>query len=222
MKGVFGGLRKAISFVLPQEEHFYQDFTDMLENIKKAIELIKNIKTDDVENTINKVEELENLCDEIEERISMKLKSSITTPPQLGRSDILNIAAIIDNLMDSLNSIARRLKSGNGDLVQLIRKNVPEFDQIIDLLNQAAIASIRIMGAFSRNKINADDKDIQMVHDIENKIDEIHIKFVTEKIYNSQYNGKDMVTYQIIGRLEGIGDGFQSLIKIIQGVLVSG
>ncbi|GEM_PF-2448427 len=222
MKWLFTQLRKLITFFLPKEERFFGFFIEMLQIVIECLILLKQAEAEKVNQLVDEIEALEDKSDLIEHTIQQRLRASITTPPQLNREAILHIASTIDNVTDSMKSITKRLQCGKGEIVTILKGEFPEFDMMIDKLIEAANCSIEIMKDFSVSRIETGDPRIKRVHDIENEIDAIHISFITEKMYYSDLRGRHMVIMQIIGRLEGAGDELQRLVKIIEGVLVSG
>ena len=222
MKGFFDHLRNMISFFLPKEERFFESFIEMLEIVKNSIAIVNAVRPDNVSVVDREINEYENKSDFLEYTIQQKLKMSITTPPQLTRESILNIASTIDNVMDSMKSLAKRFESGNGEIITILNESYCEFWKMLDLLYEASEISIEIMKDFSKGKLESTDPRIKRMHDIENQIDSLHLQYITQKLYPSQFNGKDMVIMQLIGRVEGSADELQRLAKIIQGILVSG
>jgi uncharacterized protein Yka (UPF0111/DUF47 family) len=222
MKWIFTLLRKFIASLLPQEEHFFDSFLQMLAIIKESIGIINSLRADNVKRIVDAIEENEDKSDILEFTIQQKLKASITTPPQLNRESILEIASTIDNVMDSLKSVSKRLEAGEGEMVLLLNERFNEFWHMIDRLDEATDISMEIISAFSKNRLEANDPRIKRVHDIENEIDALHMTYITRKLYHSNLAGKDLVIMQVIGRIEAAGDDLQRLVKKIQGVLVSG
>ena len=222
MKGLFAGLRKVISFVLPKEERFYDLFLEMLENLKSAIAVVNAVRQDNVSVVDREIGDYENKSDMLEYTIQQRLKSSITTPPGLNRDSILHIASTIDNVMDSMKSLAKRFESGNGEIIVILNEHYQEFWRMLDLLYEATEMALEIMTAFSKGKLEAGDPRLKRMHDIENEIDALHLAYITQKLYPSNFTGKEMVIMQLIGRVEGAADELQRLAKIIQGILVTG
>jgi predicted phosphate transport protein (TIGR00153 family) len=222
MKWLFAQIRKLIARLLPREEQFFEHFLEMLGIIKESIGIINSLRADNVKKIVDAIEENEDRSDQIEFTIHQKLKGSITTPPQLNREGIIDIASSIDNVMDSLKSVSKRLEAGDGELVLLLNDKFNEFWHMIDKLDEATDLSIEIIRDFSHNSLEANDPRIKRIHDIENEIDALHIQYITKKLYYSDLAGKDLVIMQVIGRIEGSGDDMQRLVKKIQEVLVSG
>jgi len=222
MKSLFSFFRNLIAALLPREERFFDLFLEMLDLIKEAINHIQKAEAVRVNELAATIEDLEDKSDFIEYTIKQRLKSSITTPPQLNRESILELASTIDNIMDSLKSVTKRLQSGKGEIITILRDHHPEYWQMLDKLMEATVLNYDIIRDFSENRIDAADPRLKRVHDIENEIDTLHIFYITERLYNTDMTGKDMVIMTVIGRIEGAGDELQRLVKIIEGVLVSG
>lgn len=222
MKWLFSQLRKLITLMLPKEERFFDLFIEMLQIVIECLDLIKKADASNINQLVDDIEKLEDRSDFLEHTIQQKLKGSITTPPQLNREAILQIASTIDNVTDSMKSLTKRLQCGKGEIVTILKGEFPEYDMMIDKLIEETQYNMEIMKDFSVNRIESGDPRIKRVHDIENEIDAIHICFITEKMYYLDLRGRHMVIMQIIGRLEGAGDELQRLVKTIEGVLVSG
>ncbi|MBF0544022.1 MAG: DUF47 family protein [Candidatus Riflebacteria bacterium] len=222
MNRVFVNIRKLVAFLLPREERFFHLFDDMLTKIKSSVEILQKIEVETVEESLKRVDELENECDLVEAEIKIKLKGSITTPPQLSRDTILEIATTLDTVEDTIQSVSHRMKSGNGEIIKILRSDFSEFWQILEKMSEAIDLSKAILADFSENKVEVDDLRIKKVHYIENEVDGLHIACVTQKIFNSTLNCKGMVIMQVISKMEGAMDELQRFIKVIEGVIASG
>ncbi len=94
---------------LPKKQSFYILLIQLAEKINEATELLHNLLSDKeilLENA-SKIHILENDCDEIAHSIINKLNETFVTP--LDKEDIYQLTNALDDVIDSIDSIARRM-----------------------------------------------------------------------------------------------------------------
>src|SRR2546428_3188137 len=94
---------------LPQDERFFQYFCDAADNANEAANALLDLVTnfDDVERKVRRVRDLEHRGDEITHQVFNALNSTFVTP--LDRDDISNLASKLDDFLDFIEEVARRL-----------------------------------------------------------------------------------------------------------------
>lgn len=102
---------KVLKFFVPKDHSFYPLFEEDAKNLVKAADLLRQmVSTSDPEDheRFNKeIKDVEHIGDEITDRTYQQLNKSFITP--FDREDIHELTANIDDVVDSINSIARRI-----------------------------------------------------------------------------------------------------------------
>jgi predicted phosphate transport protein (TIGR00153 family) len=100
-----------LKFFVPKDHSFYPLFEEDAKNLVKATELLKELmSTSEYENheRINKeIKEVEHIGDDITDRTYLQLNKSFITP--FDREDIHELTAHIDDVVDSINGVSRRI-----------------------------------------------------------------------------------------------------------------
>ncbi len=95
---------------LPQDERFFEFFRRASNNARDAATLLAEVlsTTDDTERKVRRMRDLEHQGDEITHQIFNALNSTFVTP--LDRDDIRELAARMDDFVDCIEDVARRLQ----------------------------------------------------------------------------------------------------------------
>ena len=94
---------------LPQDARFYKYFCDAAQNANEAAALLMDLLGDyeDVERKVRRMRDLEHRGDEITHQVFNALNSTFVTP--LDRNDIGALASKLDDFVDFIEEVARRL-----------------------------------------------------------------------------------------------------------------
>lgn len=94
---------------LPRDEQFYQHFQEGAVNAAETARLLADIigSADDTERKVRRLRDLEHQGDEITHRVFSALNSTFVTP--LDREDIRDLAGEIDNFVDDMEEVGRRI-----------------------------------------------------------------------------------------------------------------
>lgn len=94
---------------LPRDERFFDYFRDAAKNAADAAQLLLAIleQPDDVERKVRRLRDLEHRGDEITHQVINALNRTFVTP--LDREDIGTLASKIDDFVDDIEEVARRI-----------------------------------------------------------------------------------------------------------------
>ena len=102
---------KFLKFFVPKDHSFYPLFEEDAKNLVKAADLLKQLlastKIEDRERIYQQIKEVEHIGDQITDKTYKQLNKSFITP--FDREDIHELAGNIDNVVDSINGIGRRI-----------------------------------------------------------------------------------------------------------------
>ena len=151
---------KFLKFFVPKDHNFYPLFEEDAKNLVSAAELLTRLfsTSDPAEHErINKeIKKIEHIGDEITDRTYVQLNKSFLTP--FDREDIHELTATIDDVVDSINGISRRvclykpkhLMPVYKELAQMILDASKEIQDSIHRLNDAAANKKEITAACTR------------------------------------------------------------------------
>src|SRR4030042_4040625 len=102
---------KILKFFVPKDHSFYPLFEEDAKNLVKAAELLRQLLTssemEDREKIYKEIRDVEHIGDQITDKTYEQLYKSFITP--FDREDIHELTAHIDDVVDSINGIARRI-----------------------------------------------------------------------------------------------------------------
>jgi uncharacterized protein Yka (UPF0111/DUF47 family) len=157
---------------------------------------------------------VEHIGDEITDKIFEQLNKSFITP--FDREDIHELAATIDDVVDSINGISRRI------CLYKPKKLIPVYTEMAEMIYSAAIeleASIHCLKDPVSNKkkiITACEK----VKEIEHKADELYFAGVQE-LFDKEEDTKELLkNNKILEILERCVDEEEDVTDTLKAILI--
>lgn len=120
---------------LPRDAAFFNYFRQAAEVAVEAANLLAEILDQfaDVERKARRIRDLEHQGDEITHKVYQALNSTFVTP--LDREDIRSLASSLDDFIDHIEEVARRLAlyrlTGSTDLARLVGRIIAEQAQVL-------------------------------------------------------------------------------------------
>ena len=202
----------------PKEPKFIPLLKSMADIILSAsdlmIESINNYSHESAVSYYKKIKEQELEGDRLSNKIFDELNSTFITP--FDREDINSLAIRLDDVIDHLNSCAKRivlynpksLPSSAVELGQLIRESALYIGKAIDELN-----------VLKKSATNA-KVYCSYLHDIENKADDVYENFIIH-LFESEKDGIEIIKLkEIMYELEKATDSAEYVGKIIKTIIV--
>jgi len=209
---------KFLQIFVPTDHSFYPLFEAAAENVVKAAELLKSmISASDFsvhEKLAAEIREIEHNGDDITNKVYEQLNKSFITP--FDREDIHELASNIDDVLDSINGISRRIclykpKNLNTGFVALA-----EMIQNGALLMNEAIGSLE-HATDNRKKILT---NCVRIKEIEHEADEIYYNGVTNLFENENDTRELLKTIRILEILERCVDEEEDISDTIKTILI--
>ena len=202
----------------PKETKFFPLFKHLSEVVTTASDLlIECTKTEDHSQHIEyykKIKDQERLGDKLSHKISDDLNSTFITP--FDREDIHHIAMYLDDVIDGINSSAKRIALYKP-------KALPEeATDLAKLIKECAILLDKIMDELESLKTNS--KHIKayckQLHDIENKADDVYENFVI-RIFKDEKDSIELFKLkEILYEMEKTTDMAEHVGKIIRTIII--
>ena len=209
---------KFLKFFVPKDHSFYPLFEEDAKNLVKATELLKQLmsSTDsEVHEKIHKeIKELEHIGDEITDKSFQLLNKSFITP--FDREDIHELTANIDDVVDSIDGVSRRI------CLYKPKKLMPVYKEMAEMIYSAAL-EIQIC-IESLNDVAANKEEItracDRVKDIEHKTDEYYYVAVQELFEKEKDVAELMKNNKILEILERTVDEEEDVTDTIRALLI--
>jgi len=178
------------------------------------IECIKNYNHESAISYYRKIKEKEREGDKLSNTIFDELNVTFITP--FDREDINSLAIRLDDVIDHMNSCAKRIVMYNP-------KNLPaSAEELGQLIRDSAICigkAINELTMIKKNAAKAKEYSFQL-HEIENKADDVYENFVIH-LFESEKDGIEiMKAKEIMYESEKATDSAEYVGKIIKTIIV--
>ena len=207
-----------LKFFVPKDHSFYPLFESDAENLVKASLLLKEMiaTNDNAEHErLNKeIKIIEHIGDEITDKTYEQLNKSFITP--FDREDIHELTAHIDDVLDSINGISRRI------CLYKPKKLIPVYGEMADLIHQAAVQIKNAVHCLNepvahKNKITAACDNVK---DIEHKADELYFLGVSQ-LFENETDPKELLkNNKILEIFERCVDEEEDVTDTLKAILI--
>jgi uncharacterized protein len=209
---------KFLKFFVPKDHSFYPLFEEDARNLVKAAmlldQLMSSSEMEDHERIYKEIRDVEHIGDQITDKTYQQLNKSFITP--FDREDIHELTARIDDVVDSINGIGRRIclyKPKNlmpvyKQMAAMIVEGAKEVEKCIHCLNDAAANKKEITAACDK------------VKDIEHKADEYYFIAVSELFEKEKDPAELLKNNKILEILERCVDEEEDVTDTIKSILI--
>jgi predicted phosphate transport protein (TIGR00153 family) len=207
-----------LKFFVPKDHSFFPLFESDAQNLVKAAELLKELlastEIGDHERLYKDIRDIEHIGDEITNKTYEQLNKSFITP--FDREDIHELTAHIDDVVDSINGIARRIclykpkkmMSIYVELADLILEGAKEVEGAIHCLKDPVANKEKITRACG------------IVTAIEHKADEIYFTGISE-LFEKEEDPKELIkNNKILEILERCVDEEEDVTDTLKSILI--
>lgn len=210
-------LDKIFQFLLPKDTKFFPLFSEASANlINCSLEFQKllNCKDEEQRNELVKnVKKLEKTGDRITETIFDELNSTFITP--FDREDIQKLANRIDNVVDLVNTSAKRIH-----LYKLV-DIPPVFHKMAELVTEASKEiDVVVKGLHKIHDIASYKKHCLRIAELENESDALNFSYLSE-IFDTETNAISLIKKRdVLNSLEKAMDRCEDVADILNTILV--
>ena len=207
-----------LKFFVPKDHSFFPLFESDAHNLVKAAELLKELlsktEIEDHERLYKDIRDVEHIGDDITTKTYEQLNKSFITP--FDREDIHELTANIDDVVDSINGIARRiclyrpkkLMPIYVEMAQLVYEGAKEVEMAIHCLKDPVANKEKITRACG------------IVTAIEHKADELYFKGVSE-LFEREEDPKELIkNNKILEILERCVDEEEDVTDTLKSILI--
>jgi len=207
-----------LKFFVPKDHSFFPLFEMDAQNLVKATELLKELLASndhsDHERLYKDIRDVEHIGDEITNNTYEQLNKSFITP--FDREDIHELTAHIDDVVDSINGIARRI------CLYRPKKMMPIYIEMADMIYDGAKeieAAIHCLKDPVSNKSKI-TQACDRVKKIEHDADELYFVGVSE-LFEKEEDPKELLkNNKILEILERCVDEEEDVTDTLKAILI--
>jgi predicted phosphate transport protein (TIGR00153 family) len=209
---------KILKIFVPTDHAFFPLFKADAQNLLKVAELLKKLmaasSVEEREQLNREIKDFEHVGDEITNKTYEQLNKSFITP--FDREDIHELTGNIDNVVDSINGISRRI------CLYKPKQLNPVFKEITDLIYDA---SVEINACIENLEHAADNRakilqSCNKVNNIEHRADELYFQGIQD-IFENESDPKEVIkNNKIIENLERCVDEAEDVTDTIRTILI--
>jgi hypothetical protein len=197
---------------IPREVKYFDLLTGLIGRITTGADLFVAL-LGDYDNRLayaDKIKAIENECDVLVADIVGKLNASFITP--LDREDIYLLTARADDIIDTVNGLARRLEIVNAvplraDVAEIARLLADSLHEIADAYGQLA----------SRNRVTAHAHRVRL---LEKRADTLYAEAL-HRLFTEEPNAIEVIKWvSIYEQLEDAIDRCKHLAQSLEGIVV--
>jgi uncharacterized protein len=209
---------KFLKIFVPKDHSFFPLFEADAQNLVKAAEKLKKMmrtsETEERELINREIRDIEHIGDKITNETYDQLNKSFITP--FDREDIHELTAHIDDVVDSINGISRRiclykpkkLTTVYVDIADMIYEGALEIEKAVHCLKDAGSNRNKIMEACEKMK------------DIEHRADEAYFNGVSS-LFEGEEDTKELLkNNKIIEILERCVDEEEDVTDTLRAILI--
>jgi uncharacterized protein len=207
-----------LKFFVPKDHSFFPLFESDAQNLVKAAELLKELMASDgieEHERINKeIKDVEHIGDEITDKTYVQLNKSFITP--FDREDIHELTATIDDVVDSINGVSRRI------CLYKPKKLIPIYKELANLILEGAKeieAAIHCLKDPVANKEKI-TRACEKVTVIEHQADELYFTGASE-LFEKEEDPKELLkNNKILEILERCVDEEEDVTDTLKAILI--
>ncbi len=209
---------KFLKFFVPKDHSFYPLFEEDINNLVKGAELLKlmlSVSNPEEHERIHKeIKDVEHKGDIITDKAYKQLNKSFITP--FDREDIHELTAHLDDVLDSINGVSRRI------CLYKPKKLLPVYKVMADMIYDAAL-ELKVC-IDSLNDAAANKEEIttacNRVTEIEHKADEYYYEAISELFDKEKDPAELLKNNKIMEILERVVDEEEDVTDVIKAILI--
>ena len=209
-------LNSIFQFLVPKDKKFFPLFEQATSNLilmATALHELVNLPLPERNELFQKIEELEQIGDEITRQTNIELSSNFITP--FDREDIHSLITAIDNISGNIHGAASRMKLYQ---VDKITKSIRKLTEI----NLEACQSIDMAVKELKNlkKIKNITDACAKINKLENKSDIVYDKAVSD-LFENENDAKNIIKYkEVLSVLESAVDKCKGVASVLESIAV--
>ena len=216
LKQTIMSLNSIFQFLVPKDKKFFPLFEQASSNlilIASTLHEAVNLPTNERNVLFQKIDELEQLGEDITRQTNIELSRNFITP--FDREDIYSLITAIDNVADNIHGASSRMKLYQ---VDKITKSIRKLTEI----NLEACQHIDVAVRELRNlkKIKNITDACAKINKLENKSDTVYDRAVSD-LFENENDVKNIIKYkEVLSVLESAADKCKSVASVLESIAV--
>ena len=209
-------LNSIFQFLVPKDKKFFPLFEQASSNlilIASTLHEAVNLPTNERNVLFQKIDELEQLGEDITRQTNIELSRNFITP--FDREDIYSLITSIDNVADNIHGASSRMKLYQ---VDKITKSIRKLTEI----NLEACQHIDVAVRELRNlkKIKNITDACAKINKLENKSDTVYDRAVSD-LFENENDVKNIIKYiEVLSVLESAADKCKNVASVLESIAV--
>jgi len=209
---------KFLKFFVPKDHSFYPLFEEDIINLVKGAELLRQMLSstnpEDHERIHKEIKDVEHEGDVITDKTYKQLNKSFITP--FDREDIHELTARLDDVLDSINGVSRRI------CLYKPKKLLPVYKVMADMIYEAALELKVCIDCLNDAAANKEEitRACDKVTEIEHKADEYYYEAVSELFDKEKDPAELLKNNKIMEILERVVDEEEDVTDVIKAILI--
>ena len=206
-----------LKFFVPKDHSFFPLFRSDANNMVKAtellIELLRSTELSEHDRLYKAIKDVEHIGDGITDKTFIQLNKSFITP--FDREDIQALTSHIDDVVDTINGIGRRI------CLYKPKKMIPVYQEIAEIIYKAAKeieTAIECLDDPVSNKEKISNV-CEMVTQYEHEADELYFKGVSEAFEKEENPKELLITNKLLELLERCVDEEEDVTDTLRAIL---
>ncbi|MCK9611360.1 MAG: DUF47 family protein [Bacteroidales bacterium] len=212
------GINKVFQFFVPKEKKFFPLFEGVAENLEKGAILLNKlvllIKNDDEKHSIvTQIKQCEEKGDDFTHTIFDELNKTFITP--FDREDIQTLTSSLDDVMDYINSCAKRIELYK---IHSLPKNTVEISELLVQATRELKIAISELSNLKHPEIIK--KSCIRLNEIENLVDDLYYMSVSDLFENEKDAIELIKKDTILKTLETATDMAEDVSDVLKSIIV--
>jgi predicted phosphate transport protein (TIGR00153 family) len=209
-------VNKFFQFLVPKDKKFFPLFEQATSNLilmATTLHEVVNLPSDERAELFQKIEELEQIGEDITRQTNLELSRNFITP--FDREDIYSLITAIDNIAGNLHGASSRMRLYH---VEKITKSIRKLTEI----NLEACQNIDVAVRELRDlkKIKKITDACNRINKLENKSDTVYDKAIADLFENEKDAKKIMIYKEVLSVLESAADKCKSAANVLESISV--
>ena len=209
---------KFLKLFVPKDHSFFPLFESAVGNLNKASKLLKELmeKGDPAEydRIFKEIRDVEHIGDQITNKTYQQLNKSFITP--FDREDIHELISNIDNVLDSIHGISKRI------CLYKPKKFIPAYKKLADLILEATVELEKAVVCLKDPAVHLEEitTSCNKVNEIEHLADEIYFEGML-LLFEKEEDPKELMkNNKILEMLERCVDEQEDVTDTIKTILI--
>ena len=208
-------LNKLFQFFVPKDKKFFPLFEQASTNLillAETLHEVVNAQRGEREDSFNKIDELEEIIEDITYQTNIELSKNFITP--FDRDDIHALIKSIDDVADYMQGASSRIRLYQVDKITKSIRRLTEINLEACQLIGATISELKVMNHKAIKEM------CKQINKLESKADVVFDKAVAD-LFENELDAKNIIKYkEVLMALETASDKCKSVSNILEQISV--